>query len=193
MHSLYMKPSCPVLILCIFFFSLAHHCFLPLSFFSDPVASPAAHGRRLRFLANVDPVGVARAVQGMDPEQTLAIVISKTFTTAETMLNARTIRRWLTDKLGESAVAKHMVAVSTNTELVKKFGIDENNMFEFWDWFVCFAIHLLFRKSFLFTLPVVNLIGSLCLLFRSHFIDQDWWSLFSVFCCGLASSRITVW
>jgi glucose-6-phosphate isomerase len=94
----------------------------------------AAEGRRLRFLANVDPVDVARALADLDPETTLVVVVSKTFTTAETMLNARTLRAWLTKHLGTAAVAKHMVAISTNLAEVEKFGIDPKNAFGFWDW-----------------------------------------------------------
>lgn len=101
---------------------------------TDPVAAAAAEGRQLRFLANVDPIDVARSLEGLDPEETLVVVVSKTFTTAETMLNARTVRKWLTAQLGEGAVAKHMVAVSTNLKLVKEFGIDPENAFGFWDW-----------------------------------------------------------
>lgn len=100
----------------------------------DPKASAAASGRRLRFLANVDPVDVARAREGLNPETTLVLVISKTFTTAETMLNARTMRAWITEALGSDAVAKHMVAVSTNLKGVEEFGIDPDNAFGFWDW-----------------------------------------------------------
>lgn len=100
----------------------------------DPVAGEAASGRRLRFLANVDPVDVFRAREGLDPETTLVIVVSKTFTTAETMLNARTMRKWISDALGKEAVAKHMVAVSTNLAGVADFGIDPKNAFGFWDW-----------------------------------------------------------
>jgi glucose-6-phosphate isomerase len=64
-----------------------------------------SRGRTLRFLANVDPIDVARALNGLDPEETMAVVISKTFTTAETMLNARTVRSWLTSQLGEAAAS----------------------------------------------------------------------------------------
>ncbi|CAN1835729.1 Glucose-6-phosphate isomerase, cytosolic [Linum perenne] len=85
-------------------------------------------------LANVDPIDVARNIAGLNPETTLVVVVSKTFTTAETMLNARTIRTWISKELGPSAVAKHMVAVSTNLTLVEKFGIDPKNAFAFWDW-----------------------------------------------------------
>ena len=71
---------------------------------------------------------------GLEQDETIVVVISKTFTTAETMLNARTVRTWLTAKLGNEAIPKHMVAVSTNKKLVKQFGIDTDNMFIFWDW-----------------------------------------------------------
>ena len=100
----------------------------------DPKASAAASGRQLRFLANVDPVDVARAREGLNPETTLVLVISKTFTTAETMLNARTMRAWIVKALGSDAVAKHMVAVSTNLKGVEAFGINPENAFGFWDW-----------------------------------------------------------
>jgi glucose-6-phosphate isomerase len=83
----------------------------------DAAAASGAAGRRLRFLANVDPVDVSRALEGLDPEATLVIVVSKTFTTAETMLNARTVRDWLIKGVPGAApadvVAKHMAAVST--------------------------------------------------------------------------------
>jgi glucose-6-phosphate isomerase len=101
---------------------------------TDPACAKAAAGRRLRFLANVDPIDVSRALDGLDPATTLVVVVSKTFTTAETMLNARTVRAWLTKKLGAKAVLKHMVAVSTNLEEVAAFGIDPKNAFGFWDW-----------------------------------------------------------
>jgi glucose-6-phosphate isomerase len=101
---------------------------------TDPVAAKAAKGRRLRFLANVDPIDVSRALDGLEPATTLVVVISKTFTTAETMLNAKTLRAWLVKKLGQKAVAKHMVAVSTNLKDVEAFGIDPKNAFGFWDW-----------------------------------------------------------
>lgn len=116
---------------------------------TDQKAAINAHGRSLRFLANVDPIDVARALNGLDAEETLFVVISKTFTTAETMLNARTARAWLVSELGtEQAVAKHMVAVSTNLKLVKEFGINPENAFGFWDWVggrysVCSAVGML--------------------------------------------------
>mmetsp|Transcript_29765 Transcript_29765/g.58041 ORF Transcript_29765/g.58041 Transcript_29765/m.58041 type:complete len:550 (+) Transcript_29765:128-1777(+) len=97
-------------------------------------AAEGAKGRTLRFLANVDPVAVERSLRGLDPETTLVVVISKTFTTAETMLNARTLRKWIVDALGEKAVPLHMIACSATPDKVKDFGIDVNNMFTFWNW-----------------------------------------------------------
>jgi glucose-6-phosphate isomerase len=89
-----------------------------------------------RFVSNVDATDFAEAVRDLDASQTLFIVASKTFTTLETMTNARTARDWLMQALGgdEKAVARHFVAVSTNAEQVAKFGIDLENMFGFWDW-----------------------------------------------------------
>ncbi|WP_442506706.1 glucose-6-phosphate isomerase [Novipirellula sp. SH528] len=89
-----------------------------------------------RFVSNVDGTDFAEATQDLDPAETLFIVASKTFTTQETMTNARSARTWLLSGLGgdESAVAKHFVAVSTNADEVGKFGIDTANMFGFWDW-----------------------------------------------------------
>ncbi len=88
-----------------------------------------------RFVSNVDGTDVYEATRDLDPQETLFIVSSKTFTTLETLTNARTARDWLLAKLGTpNAVAKHFVAVSTNAEKVAEFGIDTENMFEFWDW-----------------------------------------------------------
>jgi glucose-6-phosphate isomerase len=88
-----------------------------------------------RFVSNIDGTDFEEATRDLDPEETLFIVSSKTFTTLETMTNAHTARLWSLGKLGhESAVAKHFVAVSTNSEEVSKFGIDTANMFGFWDW-----------------------------------------------------------
>lgn len=101
---------------------------------TDRACARAARGRSLRFLANVDPIDVARALEGLDPETTLVVVVSKTFTTAETILNAKTVRQWVVKKLGKDAVSKHMVAVSTNLTAVEDFGIDPENAFAFWDW-----------------------------------------------------------
>jgi len=88
-----------------------------------------------RFVSNVDGTDFAEAVQDLDPEETLFLVASKTFTTLETMTNAHTARDWSLAKLkDEKAVAKHFVAISTNAKEVAKFGIDTANMFGFWDW-----------------------------------------------------------
>jgi glucose-6-phosphate isomerase len=88
-----------------------------------------------RFVSNVDGTDFAEATRDLDPAETLFIVCSKTFTTLETMTNAKTAREWSLDALGdESATAKHFVAVSTNAEGVREFGIDTENMFGFWDW-----------------------------------------------------------
>jgi glucose-6-phosphate isomerase len=89
-----------------------------------------------RFVSNVDGTDFAEAVRDLEPAETLFIISSKTFTTLETMTNARTARDWLLAGLGgdKKAVARHFVAVSTNVSEVEKFGIDTANMFEFWDW-----------------------------------------------------------
>ncbi len=88
-----------------------------------------------RFVSNVDGTDFSEAVLDLDPEETLFIVSSKTFTTLETMANARSARAWSLARLkAEKAVARHFVAVSTNAEEVAKFGIDTSNMFGFWDW-----------------------------------------------------------
>jgi glucose-6-phosphate isomerase len=89
-----------------------------------------------RFVSNVDATQLVEALRDLDPEETLVIVSSKTFTTIETMTNARSARQWLLDGLGgdEHAIARHVVAVSTNLEAVEEFGIDPANAFGFWDW-----------------------------------------------------------
>lgn len=102
---------------------------------TDPEAHAQAVGRRLRFLANVDPIDVKRALDGLSAETTLVLIISKTFTTAETMLNAKTVKEWLIKELGSpDCVSKHVAACSTALEKTKAFGIDERNVFGFWDW-----------------------------------------------------------
>ncbi len=88
-----------------------------------------------RFVSNVDGTDFVESTRDLDPEETLFIVSSKTFTTLETMTNAHTARQWTLDALGdESAIAKHFVAVSTNAVGVSEFGIDTDNMFGFWEW-----------------------------------------------------------
>ncbi len=98
----------------------------------------APYGRpelRAHFVSNVDPSHLHDTLQGLDPETTLFIVASKTFTTQETLSNARAARKWFLHKAhDEAAVAKHFVAVSTNEAEVRRFGIDPDHMFEFWDW-----------------------------------------------------------
>jgi glucose-6-phosphate isomerase len=89
---------------------------------------------RCSFVSNVDGADIAAVLRDADPASTLFVVASKTFGTIETLTNARTARAWLVDELGESAVADHFVAVSTNAERVAEFGIDTANMFGFWDW-----------------------------------------------------------
>jgi glucose-6-phosphate isomerase len=91
-------------------------------------------GIAARFVSNIDPADITGNLRDLDPETTLFVVSSKTFTTLETLTNARVARRWLVDALGDEAVSKHFVAVSTNAEKVAEFGIDTANMFGFWDW-----------------------------------------------------------
>ncbi|CAB3408701.1 unnamed protein product [Caenorhabditis bovis] len=92
-------------------------------------------GPNVHFVSNVDGTHVAEVTKKLNPETTLFIVASKTFTTQETITNAETAKEWLLTKLGDkSAVAKHFVALSTNVPKAVEFGIDANNMFEFWDW-----------------------------------------------------------
>ena len=90
---------------------------------------------RFRFVSNVDGTDIRDATLDLDPAETLFVIASKTFTTLETLTNARTARAWLLAALGDdAAVARHFVAVSTNAEKVAEFGIDTANMFGFWDW-----------------------------------------------------------
>jgi glucose-6-phosphate isomerase len=106
---------------------------------TEPEGIHAALGYSLRFLSNVDPVDVERTCADLDPEETLVVIVSKTFTTAETMLNARTMRQWLWDFMGNdpAVVQHHMVACASvsATPKVAEFGIDVNTgLFRFWDW-----------------------------------------------------------
>merc|ERR1719389_719855 len=102
---------------------------------TDPEAEALCKGRRLKFLANVDPIDVKRALDGLNAETTLVLIISKTFTTAETMLNAKTVKEWLIKELGSpDCVAKHVAACSTALDKTSAFGIDKDNVFGFWDW-----------------------------------------------------------
>jgi glucose-6-phosphate isomerase len=103
---------------------------------NDALRDFAAPGLDFRFVSNVDPGDFAWKTQGLDPAETLFVVASKTFTTQETMANARTARAWSLAAFGgdERSVARHFVAVSTAADLVAAFGIDPGNMFGFWDW-----------------------------------------------------------
>ncbi len=101
--------------------------YLALRYYSDREMT-------FRFVSNVDPTDITEALRGLDPAETLFIVASKTFGTQETLTNARAARRWIVDALGEGAVERHFVAVSTNVARVTDFGIDPANMFGFWDW-----------------------------------------------------------
>ncbi len=95
----------------------------------------AQAGLNVHFVSNVDGTHIVETLKPLNPETTLFIVASKTFTTQETLTNARTARVWLLDALDDKqAVARHFVALSTNTKAVAEFGIDTHNMFEFWDW-----------------------------------------------------------
>ncbi len=91
-------------------------------------------GVSARFVSNIDPADIVGNLRDLDPETTLFVVSSKPFTTLETLTNARVARGWLVGALGDDAVAKHFVAVSTNAAKVAEFGIDTDNMFGFWDW-----------------------------------------------------------
>uniref|UniRef100_A0A646QDY7 Glucose-6-phosphate isomerase n=1 Tax=Hemiscolopendra marginata TaxID=943146 RepID=A0A646QDY7_9MYRI len=96
---------------------------------------PYAIGPNVHFVSNIDGTHLAKTIKNLDPESTLFIIASKTFTTQETITNAVSAKEWFLSKAkNESAVSKHFVALSTNTSEVTKFGIDEKNIFEFWDW-----------------------------------------------------------
>ncbi len=92
-----------------------------------------ADGPEVHFVSNIDGADIYEVLKKIEPETSLFIVASKTFTTLETITNANTARKWLVEKLGEDAVKNHFVALSTNKEKVSQFGIDTKNMFEFWD------------------------------------------------------------
>jgi glucose-6-phosphate isomerase len=102
---------------------------------TEALRNYADRSMRFRFVSNIDGTDIRDATYDLDPAETLFVVSSKTFTTLETLTNARTARAWLVTGLGdEAAVARHFVAVSTNAEKVAAFGIDTANMFGFWDW-----------------------------------------------------------
>mmetsp|Transcript_30708 Transcript_30708/g.30359 ORF Transcript_30708/g.30359 Transcript_30708/m.30359 type:complete len:533 (+) Transcript_30708:19-1617(+) len=105
---------------------------------TEPNCMRESIGRNLRFLANVDPVDFLRATHELDPEETLVVIISKTFTTAETMMNARKATAWLTSHItshpSEKVIEHHVCAVSSNLQKTKEFGIQDERVFGFWDW-----------------------------------------------------------
>lgn len=96
--------------------------------------APYHDGPELHYVSNVDGAHIADTLEKLDPETTLILIASKTFTTIETMTNARTARKWIADSLGEDAVGDHFAALSTALDKVAEFGIDETRVFGFWDW-----------------------------------------------------------
>ncbi len=101
----------------------------------DALAQYAVDSVRLHFVSNLDPAHLSATLAGLDPETTLFIIASKTFTTLETLANAHSAKAWLLSALHDpAAVSRHFVALSTNTQAVRAFGIDPANMFIFWDW-----------------------------------------------------------
>ncbi len=96
--------------------------------------APYHDGPRLHYVSNVDGAHIADTLKHLDPATTLFLIASKTFTTIETMTNARTARKWIAEKLGEAAVGAHFAAISTAIDKVKAFGIAEDRIFGFWDW-----------------------------------------------------------
>ncbi len=96
--------------------------------------SPYHDGPRTHFVSNVDGADIRDVLAGLQPDRTLFLVASKTFTTVETMTNAATARAWIVERVGEEHVGAHFAAMSTATDKVKAFGISEDRMFEFWDW-----------------------------------------------------------
>ena len=124
---------------------------------TDDKSRQGAQGRKLKFLANVDPIDFSRAMEDFDIEETIVVINSKTFTTAETMLNARTVRNYIIEHYSKNFpqetdhskfVEAHMCAVSTNLDETKKFGVKDERVFGFWDWVggrfsVCSAVGVL--------------------------------------------------
>ena len=108
----------------------------------DATCKAASEGMTLKFLANVDPIDFFRATEGLDVEETIFVIVSKTFTTAETMLNARTCRQHILSHYEKvqpgfnsaEVLGKHLCAVSTNLKATAEFGIQDENVFGFWEW-----------------------------------------------------------
>jgi glucose-6-phosphate isomerase len=110
--------------------------YLGPEYLAEACKAYAKEGMTLKFVSNVDNTDFEQKTKGLDPQETLFVIVSKTFTTAETIKNAKTAKKWMIEKLGHSpeVITKHFIAVSTAEEKVKAFGIDTNNMFRFWDW-----------------------------------------------------------
>ncbi|MBU1099943.1 MAG: glucose-6-phosphate isomerase [Bacteroidetes bacterium] len=110
--------------------------YLGPEYLAEVSKASAIEGMNLYFIANVDPTDFVRKTEKLNPAETLVIIVSKTFTTAETMANARAVKSWMTNSLGDDpeVIKKHFIAVSTAQKRVEEFGIDPENMFGFWDW-----------------------------------------------------------
>ena len=149
---------------------------------ADAAAAKASEGRTLRFLANVDPVDFELCTRDLDPEETLLVVISKTFTTAETMLNAKTAKKWVVDGLAAKGItdagevaSKHIIAVSTAIDKCVAFGINEANIFGFWSWVggrfsVCSAVGVV-PLSLMYSYDVMS-----AFLDGAHNIDEHFFN-----------------
>jgi len=160
---------------------------------TDPEAAAAATGRRLRFLANVDPIDVKRALDGLSAETTLVLVVSKTFTTAETMLNAKTVKEWLIKELGDPAcISKHVAACSTALDKTSAFGIDSKNVFGFWDWvggrFSCWSAVGALPLSLQYGFPIMDKF-----LKGAHEMDNHFFSAPAAENLPLIMGLLSVW
>ena len=140
--------------------------FVHNSLAADIQASAASKGRTLHFLTNVDPVDVFLNTRKIDPAKTLVVIVSKDFSTGETMLNSRSVRDWLFKNLGSEQIAvdqileKHFVAVTCSQSHCTSFGLSKNNIFNIWDWVigrfsVCSAVGLL-PLSLQYSYPIMN-------------------------------------
>ncbi|KAL3859867.1 hypothetical protein ACJMK2_010056 [Sinanodonta woodiana] len=132
---------------------------------------PYQCGPNVHFVSNIDGTHMAKTLKKLNPETTLFIIASKTFTTQETITNAESAKIWLLDAAkSESAIAKHFVALSTNGTKVKEFGIDEKNMFEFWDWVGGrYSLWSAIGLSIALFIGMDNFVDLLC---GAHFMDQ---------------------
>jgi glucose-6-phosphate isomerase len=101
----------------------------------EALSRPGAGGPRIHFVANIDGAALGRALAGLDPERTLFVIVSKSFTTLETRVNAQSARSWFLERTGNlEAIARHFVAISTNLTAAAEFGIPETNVYPMWDW-----------------------------------------------------------